>query len=416
MLAKPFDQINADDVRDLCARSAYEAQLLEFKQELPAQRGRPDPWITGGDFTPYARDRLFREAVAFANAQGGVLVLGIEETKDKPPRAAAIRPLPRIHDLATRMEDAARACIDPVLPGLLIRGIEVGATGEGVLIFRVPASPLGPHRVASDGHAFIRRGASSVQMTMREIQDLTLDLARGAERLDTIFRERASGFTEWLRRADGESGACRITAAPLGSFPGLPPFSGDPNPFPVETQFRGSYGTANIDLSAPPLIRIRPIVRGIRRYDQNDSARVDVFKSGLIDFWYRHAPVSSQFHFSLGWLLGAYLSVLDSIDTSRSMANAPDWEFAIEFALGGLREVPQMMGVSIGGARMPLATLSLRGFNGTHTTSKIEELPIRFPRIPYRNPGDRENVINLVLNDLIDAAGDPRGPPLKLIG
>ena len=84
MLAKPFDQITADDVRDLCARGAYESQLLEFKRELPAERNRSDPWLTGGDFTTYARDRLFREIVAFANAQGGTLVLGIDETRDKP--------------------------------------------------------------------------------------------------------------------------------------------------------------------------------------------------------------------------------------------------------------------------------------------------------------------------------------------
>ena len=135
-----------------------------------------------GQLTAYARDRLFREVIAFANAQGGTLVLGAEETREKPPRAANICPLPRIHDLATRMEDAAHACIDPVLPGLRVRGIETGSPGEGVVIFRTLASPIGPHRVASDGHAYIRRGASSVKMTMREIQDLTLDLARGVDR------------------------------------------------------------------------------------------------------------------------------------------------------------------------------------------------------------------------------------------
>jgi len=47
MLTKPFDQITADDIRDLYARGAYETQLLEFKSELPAERNRPDPWLTG---------------------------------------------------------------------------------------------------------------------------------------------------------------------------------------------------------------------------------------------------------------------------------------------------------------------------------------------------------------------------------
>jgi len=124
MLDKPFDQITIDDVQDLCSRGAYENQLLEFKRELQAERGRSDPWMTGGNFTAYARDRLFREIIGFANAQGGTLVLGIDQTKGEPPRADKIIALPRIHGLAARMEEAARACIDPVLPGLQVRGLK----------------------------------------------------------------------------------------------------------------------------------------------------------------------------------------------------------------------------------------------------------------------------------------------------
>jgi hypothetical protein len=39
MLAKPFDQITAADIHDLCARRAYENQLLEFKRDtcLPSE-------------------------------------------------------------------------------------------------------------------------------------------------------------------------------------------------------------------------------------------------------------------------------------------------------------------------------------------------------------------------------------------
>jgi hypothetical protein len=412
MLTKPFDQITADDIHDLCTRKAYENQLLEFKRELPAERNRPDPWLKGGDFTAYARDRLYREAVAFANAQGGTLVLGIEETKDKPPRAAAILPLPRIHDLATRMGDAASACIDPVLPGLQIRGIEVGTAGEGVLIFRVLASPLGPHRVASDGHAFIRRGASSVQMTMREIQDLTLDLARGAERLDTIFRERASRFQEWWQGVSGQNGVCRITAVPLGGFPGLPRLSGDPNAFPIRTHFRAKYGSADVDLAGPSLGGFRQIIRGLRKYEHEGAARIDIFESGLIDLWYCHPPIASGHHFFIGWLLGGYLSVLDAIDTARAMANVPEWEFAVEFTLDGTTGLP-----GADGRKVRLGALSIGAFNDPHSKSLIEELPVGFPRIPYWNRRDREMILNIVLNDLIDAAGGPRGSlSLKLLG
>lgn len=215
MIEKNFDQISREDITQLVADGVYESHLLEFKRDLPGERGRPDPWSTGGDFTAYARDHLLREVIAFANAQGGTVIVGIEQTPDDPPRAAAICPIPRIQDLASRMQNAGRACIDPVLFGLQVRGIEVGGTtGEGVLLFRTASSPAGPHRVANDGHAYIRRGASSVKMTMREIQDLTVDLLRGADRLESVFRQREAGFRESLESVNTEHGACRITAVP----------------------------------------------------------------------------------------------------------------------------------------------------------------------------------------------------------
>jgi predicted HTH transcriptional regulator len=137
MIDKSFDQIIPEDITELVRHGVYENQLLEFKRELPGERGRPDPWLTGADFTAYARDHLLREVTAFANAEGGTVIVGMDQTRDDPPRAAAICTIPRIHDLATRMENSARACIDPVLPGLQIRGIEVGgAAGEGVVLFR----------------------------------------------------------------------------------------------------------------------------------------------------------------------------------------------------------------------------------------------------------------------------------------
>jgi len=82
--------------------------------------------------------------------------------------------------------------------GLQVRGIVTDETSCcGVVLFRTVASPQDPHRVAGDGHAFIRRGASSGKMTMREIQDLTLDLSRGSDRLDALFEQRAVGFDGW---------------------------------------------------------------------------------------------------------------------------------------------------------------------------------------------------------------------------
>lgn len=84
------------------------------------------------------------------------------------------------------------------------------------------------------------------------------------------------------------------------------------------------------------------------------------------------------------------------------MANVPEWEFAIEFTLDGTSGAP-----CAGGGKVRLGALSIGTFHSYHSL-RIEELPVRFPRIPYRNQGDREVILNVVLDDLIDAAGGPR--------
>jgi len=412
MHSKPFGQIEAADIEDLRARGVPEDQHLEFKGALPEESGRSDPWLSGGNPTNFAVDRLFREVTAFANFRGGMVIAGIVETKTKPPRAESIQPLPRIHDLAARFEDAARDRIDPAIPGLQIRGVEIGAPGHGVLILRTPASVAGPHRVKSSGHVFVRRGTSSVPMGMTEIRDLAIDLAQGADRLNALFQDRATGFSEWLQSTSGEYAACRITAAPSGAFPALPHLSGDPNAFSFRTTFRGSIGPGDVILSGPSLGGFQPIVRGVRRYEHDaENARIEIYETGLIDLWYRHQPVQG-YHFFVGWLLGAYLSVLDSIDAARAMAEVPDWEFDVEFAIDGLTGAPRF-----GGGRVPLAALSLGGFNNTHSPVKIGELPRKFPRLRYRSRREREVAINTLLNDLIDASGERRNAePLKLTG
>ena len=177
------------------------------------------------------------------------------------------------------MAEASRASIDPVLPGLQVRGIEVGGgPGEGVLLLRTGGSPVGPHRVRRDGHAYIRLGASSVQMTMREIQDLTIDSARGADRLDSIFGERQAAFRESLEFVNTEHGACRITAVPLGGFPGIPRLSGNPNDFPIRYRFPVNFGI-DIELVLPSIDRFRRMVRGFRRSRDDDiTTRYEVYK------------------------------------------------------------------------------------------------------------------------------------------
>src|SRR3954471_1277466 len=99
ILNKPIEDITISDLDTLIAREARETSELEFKGELPfkSERGQPqtqDRWVWKGDRVgDYARDQLLTELIAFANADGGTLVLGLQETDDEPRRANRLNPL-----------------------------------------------------------------------------------------------------------------------------------------------------------------------------------------------------------------------------------------------------------------------------------------------------------------------------------
>jgi len=326
--------------------------------------------------------------------------LGVAETKDKPARAESITPIGRVHELADRLHEAARACIEPPLGSLQIRGIVTQGASEGVVVFRTVPSLAGPHRVVGSGHAFIRRGTSSVQMTMREIQDLTLDLARGAERLESQFGARAASFARWLEHSPGiDEGAFRITALPVGFFPGLPRISADPREFSLQAcvDYRVLLDGSAFDCRSARLDDMRPIVRGVRLQARDGTTRIDINQTGLVDMWSRGRTPDGKY-FYVNPILASYLRVLGLVDAVRSAGNLPDFEFALEFALAGRTHTSA--------GPVPVRTFILGTPNHPHGTWRVEGLPISFPRIPYRGRNDRIDVLRLAFTDLFDATGE----------
>ena len=101
LLSKPMGEIDLADVQALIDSEVPEGEQIEFKRELPAGREEARPLDgTMGNLAATPRDRILREVVAFANAYGGVLVLGIDESDEKPAVATGITPVPRCADLA----------------------------------------------------------------------------------------------------------------------------------------------------------------------------------------------------------------------------------------------------------------------------------------------------------------------------
>ena len=186
VLSKPSGQIGITDIESLIASKVPEGEQIEFKGNLPAKGQTLDPWESGSDqIGDRAKDKILEEVVAFANAHGGALLLGIKESDTKPPVATKISPIPRCQDLAERLKLVFRDCVEPQLPRLEVFAVPVPTKNEsGVIILRVGRSRLAPHRVTRTLVCPIRRSDRCEEMTMREIQDMTLNVSRGLERLE----------------------------------------------------------------------------------------------------------------------------------------------------------------------------------------------------------------------------------------
>ena len=158
--------------------------------------------MDNGKLGSYAKDRILREVVAFANAYGGVLVLGIDESDEKPAVATGIAPIPRCEDLAESLKLVFRDRVEPQLARIDIAGIPTEGDGYGVVVIRVGKSRLAPHRDRRTLICPVRSADRSEEMTMRQIQDMTLNTARG---LETAGKETFRAFEAfsggiWSRR------------------------------------------------------------------------------------------------------------------------------------------------------------------------------------------------------------------------
>lgn len=221
VLNKPADQIDIDDIHALILEKVPEGTQIEFKECLPSRDGKSDPWSRdGSEIGDRAKNEILEEVTAFANAYGGALVLGIAESRSKPPIAEKVTPVPRCADLAARFRQVLRDRVEPQLPILDV--IPITTEGdEGVIVFRTGKSRQGPHRVNFTKHTWkcpIRRYDRCEAMSMRGIQDMTLNLARGLEGLEKRLRTRGAGFQKEFERLETPEDAFgfRMTAAPVG--------------------------------------------------------------------------------------------------------------------------------------------------------------------------------------------------------
>ena len=356
ILTKPADLLDINDLQALIDSSVQEDEQIEFKRDLSAEKGQEDSWYGGGKLGNKAKIEILKESVAFANAFGGVFILGIDEQESEngPGVANKISPIPRCADLANRLELIFRDCVEPHIPGLEIIPI-ITQDDAGAIVIRVSHSRLAPHRVKPSLVCPIRRSDRCEKMTMREIQDLVLNLARGTEKLDTLLNERSErfeeefrGFSDWNQDAIG----IRATAVPLGDEIWFDPSH---EALRDELAWHSVIASSGDDcselsgesLKIPSTNDWRPILRGARMEGYNhkfpdDSLIKKVYReihcNGLVelgltsfrseDLFFR--PYEKGGILPAGWLITMFANLLVWIDRLRNHAGAPVAEYALE--------------------------------------------------------------------------------------
>ncbi len=161
-----FESLSTEaDLDALCQSSREEDLYIEFKQKHDRRHGNLDD----------SDRKNFSKAVAgFANADGGVLVFGIETTKtqDGVDRAKQLKPISDHGPFRSRLLDSIFATTQPVVDAVEIHTID-SADGGGYVKCLIPQSLRAPHRAVVADHQYWRRTATGHRrMDHYELEDL----------------------------------------------------------------------------------------------------------------------------------------------------------------------------------------------------------------------------------------------------
>jgi hypothetical protein len=332
ILHEPLNLLDANDIQQLCADGVSEGTEIELKADLPSKAGpQQDPWYKGDPIGEYARNKIAEEIVAFANTLGGVVCVGINETADHPKRAASPNPLPRVHELARRLRQAVYGVIDPPLAVLEAIGIGLGPADVGVVLLRVPQSRRRPHRHSPTKEVFVRREDETAKVSMREIQELTIQSVAEATRIETTITERRAKFLddagEWhrMRSENGmQGGALHMLGVPTAPIDlvrvvGRPHLTGALASVSVSlnggTRVECTWPHAKYLIWKPGLRSVfaEHVIDGSKIGVPDESARYSLHTSGVCELSYmfktnRDHPglfaawIAGAMGFMLGWL------------------------------------------------------------------------------------------------------------------
>jgi Putative DNA-binding domain len=416
MVGKPLREIDQNDLLLLCKKSWREDEQFELKQDLPSKGGL-DSWHTAGTISPYARDKILAEVVAFANSYGGDVVIGMAESGDKPAAAERLSPIPNCVDLAERLNDQARSCIEPPIPSLRTHPVVTAQDGSGVVIVRVSRSRLAPHRLWQDKgirECYHRVGTRTERMTMRQIQELTFSIARGTDSVVARLQALQQDCGRWAgadsTHDDVRRLILRVAAVPASAEIYINPVHGIEALRPTARSYHLKFpnGSEEVILVPRPPYAWRPIVRGTEATKEDPRAqmsgrssrsRMQLFCDGAITYTWVYDEDTSALRADHalfpGWLFGLVANAMETAHRIRTVSSASSIDYAMDVEVQTTAELTVAQIGSLATTTVPQGSIGL------------------LPRYSVGPRDSWQEVFNLIVSDFLDAIGN-EGPRFKL--
>jgi len=160
------DNLTLESLNKFLSLRMPEGAQIDYKENL------------SGDNKKESYKEFLKDVTAFANAHGGLLLLGVKEPSYDCLPEDQIVGIVEGDNIAKNLERVAATSIDPRIPGLLIKPVPVNNNKYVIAVF-IPPSMIRPHMLCHHKYRsfYIRHSESSVPMSTHEIRDTVLSSA-----------------------------------------------------------------------------------------------------------------------------------------------------------------------------------------------------------------------------------------------
>jgi hypothetical protein len=175
MIDKPVGAITKGDIDALIQSGRMEDRQIDYKRDLAGS-------------TDDDKREFLRDVSSFANALGGDILYGIEETGGLPTAAPGV-PISNFDELRLRLQNTIQSNLDPRLPSVEVDQVS-GFPNGSVTIVRIQQSWRAPHMVTFRGLGkfYVRGNGQRHEMDVTELRAAFVGSEAIAERI-RAFRD-----------------------------------------------------------------------------------------------------------------------------------------------------------------------------------------------------------------------------------